>query len=260
MRRTVVLLYGVVSYAVFLVAFLYAIGFTGNVVVPRSIDSGPSYPLGQALLINILLLGLFAIQHTIMARPAFKRWFTRFVPVEAERSTFVLLTSVILLLIFWEWRAVDGVIWDLSGTTAGTILSVLFWFGWGIVFVSTFLINHFDLFGLRQVYLNFTGKTYHHPPFMTRSLYRFVQHPIMTGFLIAFWATPTMTTGHLLFAAVTSAYIMIGVRFEERDLSAALGDQYVAYRQKVPRFVPFIKGSGSVAAPTVSAEPAAPEG
>jgi protein-S-isoprenylcysteine O-methyltransferase Ste14 len=193
-----------------------------------------------------------------MARPGFKRWFTRFVPREVERSTFVLVASLLLLLMYWQWRAVDAVIWDVSGTMAGTLLTALFWIGWVTVLVSTFLIDHFDLFGLRQVYLHFTGQAYHHPPFVTRGLYRFVQHPIMIGFIVAFWATPTMTVGHLIFAATTTAYIFVGVLFEERDLTAILGEPYADYRRRVPRFIPFLKGAGSVApaqAPAIAASP-----
>jgi methanethiol S-methyltransferase len=239
MKRPLTVGYGAASYVLFLAAFLYAIGFVGNFVVPRTVDAGVAAPIGEAVTVNVLLLGVFAVQHSVMARPAFKRWWTRFVPSAIERSTYVLLSSLMLFLLYWQCRTMPAVIWDVESSTGRLILWVLFWLGWAIVLTSTFMINHFDLFGLRQVYLAWRERPYSDIGFRTPMLYRWVRHPLMLGFIIAFWATPTMTAGHLLFAGATTAYILIAVQLEERDLVAALGDQYRAYRRRVPMLVPW---------------------
>lgn len=241
MGKGLAFLYGAMAYLVFLLAFLYAIGFTGNLIVPKGIDSGTVGPMGQAILVNVLLLGLFAIQHTIMARPGFKRWWTRIVPQSIERSTFVLLASLILLLVFWQWRPMTGDVWSVSDPAVRTILWSVFGFGWIVVLLSTFMIGHFHLFGLKQVSDNLRGAEPKPPIFKTPGLYQLIRHPIMLGFIIAFWATPDMTMGHLLFAAVTTVYILIGVQFEERDLVAMLGEEYTQYRKRVPALIPFTK-------------------
>jgi methanethiol S-methyltransferase len=242
MAQILTLVYGFVAYAMFLGAFLYAIGFVGNIVVPKSIDSGTTFPLMETLVTNVLLLTLFAVQHSVMARPAFKRWWTQIVPKQVERSTYVLLASSILLLLFWQWRPIPGVVWDARSTMVGALLLGLFGIGWLIVLLSTFMINHFDLFGLRQVTLYFQRRPYTPVSFVTRGLYRIVRHPIMLGFLIAFWATPVMTLGHLMFAVITTAYILVALQLEEHDLLEADRPTYERYRRETSMLIPLPKG------------------
>jgi protein-S-isoprenylcysteine O-methyltransferase Ste14 len=255
MTRLLTIGYGAVCYVVFLAAFLYAIGFVGNFVVPRSIDHGIDAPVVEALVVNVLLLGLFAVQHSVMARPAFKRWWTRFVPKTIERSTYVLLSSLILLLMFWQWRTMPAVIWDVTWMPGRAGLWILFGLGWATVLLSTFMINHFDLFGLRQVYLAWREKPYTDLEFRTSLFYRVVRHPLMLGFIVAFWATPTMTAGHLLFAAATTAYILIAVQLEEHDLNAALDDRYSDYRSRVPMLIPGLHRRHRRTSPSAAVRP-----
>jgi protein-S-isoprenylcysteine O-methyltransferase Ste14 len=238
MKRIVVFVYGVASYAAFFLTFLYAIGFIGNIIVPKSIDSGRTRPLTEALAIDLGLLGLFALQHSIMARQWFKRVWTRIVPEPAERSTYTLASSIALILLFWLWQPLGGTVWSVQNQTVAAILYGVFALGFAIVLAATFLINHFDLFGLRQVWLYLRGKQYTHLPFRTPMFYRYVRHPLYFGWLLAFWATPVMTAAHLLFAVMTTAYIIVAIRFEERDLVRVHGDTYVKYREQVPMIIP----------------------
>jgi protein-S-isoprenylcysteine O-methyltransferase Ste14 len=237
MSSVIVFVYGVVSYAVFFATFLYAAGFVGNLVVPKGMDSAPVGSFGTSLLINLGLLGLFAVQHSVMARPAFKRAWTRIVPQPAERSTYVLASSLALILLFWQWRPLGGVVWDIEAPVGRAIMYAGFAFGWLLVLVTTFLINHFDLFGLRQVWLHLRGRPYEPLPFKTPVLYRIVRHPLYVGWFFAFWSTPTMTATHLLFAVMTTAYILIAIQLEERDLVSA-HPEYADYRRRVPMLVP----------------------
>jgi protein-S-isoprenylcysteine O-methyltransferase Ste14 len=231
--------YGGLCYLIFLGTFVYAVGFVGNLVVPKSIDSGPQSLPAEALAIDIALLGLFAVQHSVMARPGFKRRWTRLIPPPAERSTYVLASSICLILLIWLWRPMAAIVWEVRQPATEMALWVLFGVGWLVVLVSTFLIDHFELFGLRQVYFYATGRPESSPRFHSPALYRFVRHPIMLGFLIAFWAVPVMTWGHLLFAAMTTGYIIIGVQLEEQDLRTTFAGTYEEYRQKVPMLVPW---------------------
>ena len=226
----------------FFISFLYSIGFVGSLVVPKSINSGIESNFTESIIINLLLLSIFAIQHTIMARPSFKKWWTSIINPAIERSTFVLFTSLILLLIYWKWRPMTEVIWEVQNETAALIITIIFWAGWLIVLLSTFMINHFHLFGLDQVFTNLKNRPATGLQFKEIFFYKFVRHPIMTGFIIAFWATPTMTTGHLLFAGVTTLYMIIGVKFfEEKDLRKEIGDAYGSYQKRVPMFFPIPK-------------------
>ncbi len=240
MSRLLTISYGVISYALFLVVFVYAIGFVGG-LTPRSIDHADESSAVPALIIDVALLTLFAIQHSVMARPAFKRWWTRFVPHPVERSTYVLMASLVLALLLWQWRSLETVVWDVTWTPGRVGIWALFWAGWAIVLASTFMINHFELFGLRQVFAAWKGQPPRETGFRTTLFYRVVRHPLNLGFLIAFWAAPTMTVGHLLFAAVTTAWILLAMQLEERDLMAALGARYAAYRESVPMLIPGLR-------------------
>ncbi|MFN0243034.1 MAG: methanethiol S-methyltransferase [Planctomycetota bacterium] len=238
LARSAVLVYGVIAYSAFLGTILYAIGFVGNFVVPKSIDSGAASPLGASLLVNTALLSLFVLQHTVMARPAFKRWWMPIVPTSIERSTFVLVTCAILALLFTHWRPLPGVVWSVTHPSASAALTALSFVGWGIVLASSFMVSHFDLFGLRQTWFRFTDRAYVPVGFRLVGLYRVVRHPLMLGFLIAFWSTPTMTVGHLFFAGMVTMYIRFGTWMEERDLVAEHGEHYRAYRRGVSYIVP----------------------
>jgi len=239
--RAAALLYGLASYFIFSLSFGYTPAFLGNFLVPKTIDVGPDSPPAHAILINTILLGLFAVQHSVMARPGFKRWWTQIVPKSVERSTYVLLASLALALLYWQWRPIAGTVWEISNPVGRMAMHALFALGWIIVLLSTFMINHFDLFGLRQVWLRVRGAQYSEVSFVARGFYKFVRHPIMLGFLIAFWSTPDMTMGHLLFAIATTGYIFIGIFFEERDLAAAHGRSFQQYRREVPMILPLSK-------------------
>jgi len=238
-KRLTIFLYGVTCYAVFFATFLYAIGFIGNFGVPRTLDSAPGDSFMTSLLVDLGLLGLFALQHSVMARPAFKRWFTRAVPESAERSTYVLFSSLALIAMFALWQPLGGSIWTAQDATLRGVIWGVFAFGWLLVLVATFLINHFDLFGLRQVWLQLIRRPYTHLAFRTPGPYRYVRHPLYVGWLMVFWATPTMTLSHLVFALATTAYILIAVKLEERDLVDHFGATYTEYREKVPMLIPF---------------------
>jgi protein-S-isoprenylcysteine O-methyltransferase Ste14 len=244
MTKFIAFLYGVVSYLIMFSTLLYAIGFVSGLVVPKTIDTGAVVPTTQAIVVNLLLMLLFAIQHSVMARPQFKRWWTQFVPAAIERSTYGLFASLALILLYWQWRPMPDVIWTIADdqVTAAAVMALSF-LGWLVLFSSTFLINHFELFGLQQVANNLSGQPMPAPRFRTPLYYRFVRHPIYLGLIIAFWAAPTMTAGHLLFAAVTTAYIFVGILLEERDLIDLFGDEYRHYKQRVSMLVPWRKSA-----------------
>ncbi len=239
MTRLIAFLYGLVAYTVFLTSFLYAVGFVSGLVVPKTIDSGVPAPFVTALLVDLVLLSIFALQHSIMARQGFKRWWTRIVPQAVERSTYVLFASLSLALLCWQWEPMPAVVWQIGNPQIATAVTVLSFVGWFIVLTSTFLINHFELFGLQQVTNNLADRPMAPVRFRTPLYYKFVRHPIYLGFIIAFWAAPVMSVGHLLFAAATTAYIFIGIVLEERDLVAIFGDQYRHYRKEVAMIIPW---------------------
>jgi len=239
--RIIAFLYGLASYAVFFLAFLYAVGFVSGLAVPKTIDTGAAAPIAPALLINLLLMSAFAIQHSVMARKEFKLWWTQYVPKSVERSTYVLLASLVLMFLFWQWRPIPAVVWHIANPQVARAVTAMSFAGWLMVLTSTFLINHFELFGLHQVANNLAGQPMPVPRFRTPLFYKFVRHPLYLGFIIAFWAAPTMTVGHLLFAVVTTAYIMVGILLEERDLIDLFGDDYRRYKERVAMLVPWRK-------------------
>jgi protein-S-isoprenylcysteine O-methyltransferase Ste14 len=243
MLKFIAFLYGLVAYFTFFATILYAIGFVSGLVVPKTIDTGPDSSATEALLVNLLLMSLFAVQHSVMARKQFKQWWTQYVPKPVERSTYVLLASLTLVLLFWQWRPMPAIVWRTDDPDIAVAIATLSLVGWVIVFTSTFLINHFELFGLHQVANNLTGREMPTPRFRTPLYYKFVRHPIYLGFIIAFWAAPMMTVGHLLFAAVTTAYIFVGILLEERDLIEMFGEDYRHYRKRVSMLLPWRKSA-----------------
>lgn len=246
MKRVLIFVYGVICYAITMATFAYLAGFVGNFLVPKAIDSAPQMPLGQALLINLALLAVFGLQHSVMARPAFKRIWTKIIPAAAERSTYCLLSSLALILLFWQWQPLGGTIWHVQEAASRAVLYTLYGFGWVLLVFVTFLINHFDLFGLRQVYLNLRGREYKRLDFQTPMFYKYVRHPLYIGWFIIFWATPTMTAAHLVLALATTIYILVAIRFEERDLAAEHGEVYVSYRRRVPMLIPALRSKQSL--------------
>jgi protein-S-isoprenylcysteine O-methyltransferase Ste14 len=243
MARFIAFLYGLAAYLVFFFSFLYAIGFVEGLLVPKTIDTGTVVPMTEALIVNLLLMSLFAVQHSVMARRQFKEWWTRYVPKSVERSTYVLFASLALVLLFWQWRPMPDVMWQVANPSAAMAITGLSFVGWLLVLTSTFLINHFELFGVHQVVNNLVGRSMSEPRFKTPVLYKVVRHPIYLGFIIAFWAAPVMTVGHALFAAVTTAYIFVGIWLEERDLIELFGDEYRRYKERVSMLVPWRKSA-----------------
>jgi protein-S-isoprenylcysteine O-methyltransferase Ste14 len=241
-RRALYFAYGSFAYLLFLATFLYAVAFVGGFAVPTTLDGPATTDVAMALLIDVALLGVFAVQHSVMARPWFKRWWTQIVPWAIERSTYVLFASLALDLLFWQWRPLGGIVWTVDQPAIRAVVWAVFAWGWLQVLVMTFYINHFDLFGLRQVWLHLLGRQYTRVAFVTPAPYRFVRHPLYLGFLLAFWAAPTMTVAHLVFAAATTAYIVLAIQFEEHDLSREHGPAYQAYRRQVPMLLPGLGG------------------
>ena len=236
--RTFFVAYGILAYAVFLTSFIYAVGFVANLPLPITIDRGSNSTVFNAITINLSLLSLFAVQHSVMARPAFKRWWAHWIPVELERSTYVLVSSLLLLLLFWQWRPMTTLIWSVQDPFAAAAIAGVYWLGWIVALTSTFLTSHTQFFGLSQVFGHFFGRALSMPMFKTRLFYKYVRHPLYFGFLLAFWATPSMTAGHLLFALATTGYILLGIRLEERDLIEAFGETYRHYRSQVAMLIP----------------------
>jgi methanethiol S-methyltransferase len=241
--RIIAFLYGIVAYVMFFITFLYSIGFVEDLVVPKTIDGGLAGPTAQALIVNLVLMSIFAIQHSVMARPQFKQWWTKFIPPSVERTTYVLLASLALALLLWQWQPMPAVAWHIADAHVAMTITCVSFVGWLIVLTSTFLINHFELFGLHQVANNLVGRSMPAPRFRTPLFYHFVRHPIYLGFIVAFWAAPTMTVGHLLFAAVTTTYIFVGIWLEERDLIDFFGDEYRRYRERVSMLLPWRKSA-----------------
>tara|TARA_R110001583_G_scaffold69450_2_gene196911 strand:+ start:1124 stop:1903 length:780 start_codon:yes stop_codon:yes gene_type:complete len=241
-QKSIVFIYGIIAYVIFLVVFLYAIAFVGDFVVPKTINSGVEPTLTKAILINTILLSIFAIQHSVMARPKFKKMFNSVFNSSIERSTYILLTSLALILIYWKWQPINTIVWEVENQVVKTIVIAMFCIGWLIVLLSTFMISHFELFGLTQIVDNFKNRTTPNPKFQTNYLYKVVRHPIMLGFLIAFWATPVMTVGHLMFTIITTLYILIAIKYlEEKDLKKFIGKEYETYQKEVPMIIPFTK-------------------
>lgn len=242
MRKVISAIYGLITYLIFLIAFFYAIGFVGNLNVPKSIDSGKETTFLIAVIVNIFLLSIFVIQHSVMARSSFKKWLNNIFSPAIERSTYVLFSSLTLFLIYWQWCPITTVVWEVKNNIIASILTGLFFFGWFFALLSTFMINHFKLFGLKQTLNNWNGKTTKNPEFQVNFLYKIVRHPIMLGYVIAFWSTPLMTIGHLLFAVITTLYILVATKhFEEKDLKKSIGKAYQDYQNKVPMLIPFTK-------------------
>ena len=243
MGKIISFLYGVIGHVGFLLVFMYLVGFLANFAVPKSVDSGETGPFGQALLINVLLLAIFGVQHSVMARQGFKQWWTKIVPKHIERSTYVVISDLLVILLIWQWRPMTGVIWNVEHPTGRIVLWTLFGLGWAIIVLASFMINHFDLLGTRQVYLHLQGKEYTILPFKVTGFYKYIRHPLMLGWITAFWSTPNMTVGHLVFAIGTTVYILIAIQIEEKDLVKFHGESYKTYQRQVGMILPLKKRS-----------------